>query len=327
MRQNRPTIIDVAERAGASKSLVSLVMRGSSNVSEERRRAVLKAAEELGYRPNAAARSLVRNRSHILGVMVSDFHNPFFAEVLDGVEDAATSADYRALFNTGIGIPDRERQAVETLLQLRTDGVILAGPRIPDDVIAKLAKEVPLVVVGQQMDITGLDVVTNDDRLGASLAVDHLVELGHCDIAHIDGGEGAGAADRRTGYVATMRRHGLTPKVVPGAFNEAGGAKGVTQLAEGRMPTAIFTGNDFAAVAAMQTLDDLGYSIPSDVALVGYDNIAVAALGHIGLTTIDQPRREMGAIAVEMLIERLDGGRQRRRRLVVEPSLVIRTTT
>ena len=166
MRQNRPTIIDVAERAGASKSLVSLVMRGSSNVSEERRRAVLKAAEELGYRPNAAARSLVRNRSHILGVMVSDFHNPFFAEVLDGVEDAATSADYRALFNTGIGIPDRERQAVETLLQLRTDGVILAGPRIPDDVIAKLAKEVPLVVVGQQMDITGLDVVTNDDRLG-----------------------------------------------------------------------------------------------------------------------------------------------------------------
>ena len=142
----RPTIVHVAERAGVSKSLVSLVMRNSPSVSDDKRERVLRAARELDYRPNAMARSLVRQRTYVIGVVISDFSNPFFAEVAQGIEEAALAADYRALFNSGDRVPAREAQALETLLQLRTDGVVLTGPAIEEQVVRKVAKETPLVV-------------------------------------------------------------------------------------------------------------------------------------------------------------------------------------
>jgi DNA-binding LacI/PurR family transcriptional regulator len=329
-RSHHPTIVDVARRAGVSKSLVSLVLRGAPNVSDEKREAVTRAAEEIGYRPNAVARSLVRRRSFVIGVMVSDLHNPYFTEVIDGIEAASRAAGYHALFNSGGRRAAGEADAIDALLQLRTDGVVMAGPVLSAARIAQVAAAVPVVVVARSSRSRAHDSITNDDRMGARLAVDHLVSLGHRAIAHVDGGTGAGSPQRRSGFLRAMARHGLAASatVVRGAFTEDGGRDGVrTILSAGRRPTAVFVGNDLAAVGALDALDEHGLRVPHDVSLVGYDNIALAGLGHIDLTTIDQPRREMGVTAVELLLERRDGGRRDARHLVVPPSLVVRGST
>lgn len=323
-----PTIVDVARAAGVSKSLVSLVMRGSPQVSDQKRRAVLRAAQELSYRPNAVARSLVRKRSNLIGVMLSDLHNPFFVEVVDGIQEEALTAEYHALFNTGGREAAGEAEAIEALLQLRTDGLILASPVLPARQIRASATATPVVLVARPSRWPEVDSVTNDDRAGASLAVGHLVELGHRAIAHIDGGKGAGAAARRAGYKKAMKGHGREPIVVPGEYTEDGGATGVAHLLkERRRPTAIFAANDLAAIGALQALEANGLRVPEDVSLVGYDNTALAGLGHIELTTIDQPRRKIGATAVQLLLDRLAGNRDRARHVLLQPSLVVRRTT
>ncbi|MGH2751811.1 MAG: LacI family DNA-binding transcriptional regulator [Actinomycetota bacterium] len=323
-----PTIVDVARRAGVSKSLVSLVMRGSTQVSDVKRDAVLRAAEELRYRPNAVARSLVRKRSNLIGVMLSDLHNPFFVEVVDGIQQEALAADYHALFNTGGRVAAGEAVAIESLLQLRTDGLILASPILPARQIRAAAAAAPLILVARPSRWPEVDSVTNDDRAGARLAVDHLVELGHTAIAHVDGGRGAGAASRRAGYKDAMKRHGHDPIIVAGEYTEQGGARGVARLLDtGRHPTAIFAANDLAAIGVLQALEEHGLRVPDDVSLIGYDNTALAALGHIDLTTIDQPRREIGSTAVGLLLDRLNGARGRARHVLVQPSLVVRGTT
>jgi DNA-binding LacI/PurR family transcriptional regulator len=327
---SHPTIIDVARRAGVSKSLVSMVMRGAPNVGAERRARVLLAAEELGYRPNAVARSLVRQRTNLVGILLSDLHNPYFTEVVDGIEESVFAAEYRALITSGSRQQAREERALETLLQLRVDGLILAGTVLDSRSIRNAARTCPVVLVARATRASGVDSVVNDDRAGAAMAVDHLISLGHTRITHIDGGAGAGAASRRSGFLAAMRRNGLEreARVVPGDFTEAGGAAGVrTLLASDDPPTAVFVSNDLAAIGALHTLEDAGLYVPEDVSLVGYDNTALAALGHIGLTTIDQPRREMGRTGVDLLLQRVESGRTEPRHLVIAPRLVVRRTT
>jgi DNA-binding LacI/PurR family transcriptional regulator len=328
-KRSHPTIVDVAERAGVSKSLVSLVMRGAPNVSDEKRDAVARAAEEIGYRPNAVARSLVRRRSYVIGVMVSDLHNPYFTEVIDGIEVAARGSGYHALFNSGGRTTAGEAEAIDTLLQLRTDGVVMAGPVLAARRIADVAASVPVVMVARHSRSPAHDSITNDDRMGARLAVEHLVSLGHRAIAHVDGGSGAGAPQRRSGFLEAMAGHGLRgATVVRGAFTEEGGREGVRSLLRGRRrPTALFVANDLAAVGALDALDAHGLLVPEDMSVVGYDNTALAGLGHIDLTSIDQPRREMGEMAVRLLLERRDGDRRDARHLVVPPSLVVRGST
>jgi DNA-binding LacI/PurR family transcriptional regulator len=326
----KPTITDVARRAGVSKSLVSLVMRGADHVSPGRRQAVTKAAAELGYRPNAMARSLVQRRTHIVGVMVSDLHNPFFADIVAGIQDQAVRTGYKVLVNTGNRAAPREADALETLLQLRADGLILAGAVLEDDVILRASHEVPIVLVGREARGASVDSVTNDDRAGAEVAVEHCVSLGHRRIAHIDGGHGAGAPDRRRGYEAAMKRLGLgrLVSVVSGSYTEEGGHSGcLVLLRQNPPPTAIFVSNDLAAIGALNAIEESGLRVPDDVSLVGYDNTSLAALRHISLTTIHQPRLEMGQLALSTLLERVDGGRAQPRRVVLSPSLVVRASS
>jgi DNA-binding LacI/PurR family transcriptional regulator len=329
-RARHPTIVDVARKAGVSKSLVSLALRGDPRVREEKRRAIRRAAEQLGYRPNAVARSLVSRRTHVIGVMLSDLHNQYFVEVVDGIESEAHAAEYRALINTGGRLPEREWDALETLLQLRTDGIILAGTVLPAARILGAASEVPLVLVARSSRSSSVDSVANDDRMGARLAVEHLVSLGHRRLAHVDGGDGAGAQARRRGFLDAVARAGFAADavVVRGDYTESGGSDGVDRLlARGRPPTGVFVANDLAAVGALHALERRGFAVPDDVSVVGYDNTALADLGHIDLTTIDQPRRHLGATAVRLLLERLDTGRRQARHVVLPPRLVVRGTT
>lgn len=324
-----PTILDVAELAGVSKSVVSRVLRGDGAVSSASREAVADAARALGYRPNAVARSLVQGRSYNVGVLVSDLHNVFFAEILDGIDGVAAEAGYHMLIVTGNRDSEAEATALETLLQLRADGVILVGARLGVDPVTAAGRQVPLAVVGTPRRVPRTDSVTNDDVRGAQLAVEHLAGLGHRRIALIDGGDGAGAAARRTGYGEAMRRLGLAGemRVAPGDFTEDGGYAGARGLLAGGVPSAVFASNDQAAVGALTAIEEAGLRVPGDISLVGYDNTALAALRHISLTTIHQPRRRLGEMAMRAVLRRIDRPAARTQRLVLEPELVVRSTT
>lgn len=328
-RSRPPTIKDVAERAGVSKSLVSRVMRGADGVSRRRRDVVLAAAEALGYRPNAAARSLVQQRSYHVGVVVSDLHNPFFAEVMDGIDEVASERGFRTLVATGNRVGEAEAAALETLLELRMDGVVLLAPRLPPTVVARAAGSVPVAIAGAVVRVTGVDVVATDDVRGAELAVEHLVRLGHRRIGMVDGGAGAGAAERRRGYEAAMRRCGLAGhvQIARGDYTEEGGYAGARRLLDGEPPTAIFASNDLAALGALEAIEEAGLAVPAGVSLVGYDNTALASLRHVSLTTVHQPRRQIGEMAMRALLRRIDGAVSRAQRVVLEPRLVARETT
>lgn len=321
----RPTIRNVAERAGVSKSLVSLVMRGSPQVSEGRRQAVLQAARELGYRPNAVARSLVEGRTRLVGAIVADLHNPFFAEFLDGLQQSLHGAGLRMLVGSGRWDPLFAAEAVEAFLEMRVDGLVLLS--VVPETLPEIAASVPVVVVGER-DLAGVDIVVDDDELGVSLAVDHLVRLGHRRIAHIEGAPSTTARYRRAGYQNAMARHGQQILVEPGDFTDKGGHRAAHALLRHEpRPTAIVAPNDLAATGALSAADELGLRVPEDVSVVGYDNTHLAAIRHISLTSVDQPRRDMGKVAAGLLADRVaDPARPPRQSLAV-PHLVVRTTT
>ncbi|MFD0889389.1 LacI family DNA-binding transcriptional regulator, partial [Streptosporangium algeriense] len=301
----RPTIRNVAERAGVSKSLVSLVLRGSPHVSEHRRQAVLQAARELGYRPNAVARSLVEGRTHLVGALVADLHNPFYAEFLDGLQESLHGDGLRLLIGNSQWDPAFEDEAVEAFLELRVDGLVLLGIAPTSETLVEATAYTPTVVVGERdIELGGVDIVVDDDQLGARLAIDHLVELGHRRIAHIEGTRFSSGRFRCEGYLVAMRRHALAPYIMveQGECTEEGGAEAARRLlTRDPRPTAIFAANDTVAIGVLAAAAELGLRVPEDLSVVGYDNVHLAGTQPISLTTVDQPRRAMGRSAAALL--------------------------
>jgi DNA-binding LacI/PurR family transcriptional regulator len=321
---------DVARRAGVSRSLVSLVMRDSPHVSAERRERVRVAAEELGYSPNAMARGLASRQSGMVAVLLNDLHNPFFAETFDGLVEAADAQGYRLLLGAGSDRRQAELTAMRGVLEYRPDGIILVSPRLPSGSIATVAEQVPMVVVGRRVRATGVDSVMTDEVRAARLVIEHLRELGHQRIVHIDGGRGAGASQRRSAYRKAMAAAGLARfvEVLPGDFSEqAGTDAAATLVARRTVPTAVFAANDLVAVGAIDSLERNGYDVPKDVSVVGFDNAFFARLGHVSLTTVDQPRELMGRLALELLTARMRSRRKASELVLTEPGLVVRGTT
>lgn len=317
---------DVAQAAGVSRALVSLVMRNAPNVSDKRRNAVLDAADRLGYRPNAAARSLAERRSNTLGVVVNDLHNTFFADLVDGIHEIAQANGFRLLLNTAWRTDTDEREAIGAFLEYRVDGILVLGPTADGDTLREASRNTPLVTIGSSFP--GVDAVVNDDLRGGEMAAEYLVKLGHRDIVHIDGGNGAGAAHRREGFAGVMESMGLDIRVLPGEFTERSGLAAASRLVEsGSVPTAVFAANDLAAIGLIDALTVAGHPVPESVSVIGYDNTRLARLRHIGLTTVNQPRVEMGRLAAEIVLERLESGRRQAVCHVVTPELVVRETT
>ncbi len=323
----RPTIRNVAERAGVSKSLVSLVLRGSPHVSEHRRQAVLQAARELGYRPNAVARSLVEGRTHLVGALVADLHNPFYAEFLDGLQESLHGDGLRMLIGNSQWDPAFEDEAVEAFLELRVDGLVLLGIAPTSATLIEATSYTPTVVVGERdIELEGVDIVVDDDQLGARLAIDHLVEAGHKRIAHIEGPR----PSRCEGYLVAMRRHSLAPYIMVEAADsseDGGRDAAIALLTRDPRPTAIFAANDVVALGVLSAASELGLRVPEDLSVVGYDNTHLSASNHISLTSVDQPRRAMGRSAATLLSDRItDPGKGARLRQIT-PELIVRRST
>jgi DNA-binding LacI/PurR family transcriptional regulator len=327
----RPTIHDVAARAGVSKSLVSLAMRDSPAVAQASREAILAAAADLGYRPNAAARSLAARASRTVGVLVLDLHNPVFAEILDGVLAGVRARGYSTMVVTGGADPALEVSEIDKLLEFQAEGLVLVSHRLTPRTLRAIAAETPVTVVTRR-DITGpgIDTVCNDDRLGAQSAVDHLISLGHRRIAHISGGDDPVALEREQGYREAMLAAGLAEaiQVVAGRLDDAGGHAAASAALTGpHPPTALFVANDFAAIGAMAAVVDAGLAVPDDVSVVGYDGTSLGALRSISLTSVAQPLTEMGRLAADRLFARIQGRRGRARHLTVDARLVVRGST
>ncbi len=318
---------DVAAKAGVSRALVSLVMRKSPRVSETSRGKVLAAAADLGYRPNQWARNLASGRTNTIGLMLDDLHNPYFTEMAESVAEAASKADLQVLINSGWQRESGQVQAIEALLNLRTDGIILCAPRVDVDEVVEFAAQTPLVCVSCYDRSDRFDTVSNDEAQGTSLIVEHLAELGHERIAYISADRNASGQVRRTGFSNAMMQRGLAPIVIEGDFTEDAGHQAATQLMSLKSPpTAIFAGNDLAAVGVLTHLANIGAKVPDDVSVVGYDDTVLAGIGPISLTTVHQPRQQMGLRAMEILLERIDGRAEAKHELM-QPRLVTRSST
>jgi DNA-binding LacI/PurR family transcriptional regulator len=322
------TMADVAERAGVSRALVSIVFRNAPGASAATRQRVMTAAEELSYRPDARARLLGSSRSRTVGV-VFGLHREFHAEMVERLYQCASGTGYELAL--GAVAPSRpEHTAVRALLDYRCEALVLVGPTLPISEIEELSTRVPVVVVARSLRTAEVDVVRSDDVRGARLAVEHLVGLGHRRIVHLDGGRGPGAAQRRQGYRQAMRRDGLAEevRVVGGGIGAEDGERAAALLwSTAPSPTAVFAFNDHCAAGAIATARSRGLEVPGDLSVVGYDDSQVARLSTIALTTVAQDSDTIARVAMERATGWASGTLEERDELVVPPHLVVRRTT
>jgi DNA-binding LacI/PurR family transcriptional regulator len=321
----RPTLADVAARAGVSTALASIVMREAPGASATTRERVRRAAEEIGYRPDRRARLLRSSRSRLLGVVFGVQH-AFHGDLVSGLYAAAERVGYELALSAVTPGRD-ERRAVAGLLQDRCEALVLLGPSSPTAALADLAARLPVVVVARSVRSAAVDVVRTADAEGMHLAVDHLVALGHRDLVHVDGGRAPGAAERRRGFQEAVRRHGLEARLVAGGPTEDDGAAAARTLLTGPLPDAVTVFNDRCALGVLDELRRAGRAVPGEVGVVGYDDSRIARLASVDLTSVAQDVEQLTTLAVRRSLDRLDGEPAGPRELVVPPRLVVRSTT
>ncbi|MFI0037686.1 LacI family DNA-binding transcriptional regulator [Streptomyces mutabilis] len=323
---------DVASRAGVSRALVSIVFRNQPGASPETRERVLRVADEIGYRPDSAARLLARGRSRTLGVMLT-VHQPFQADLVEGIYPEAERLGYDVLLSANAPGRD-EAKAIESLLSHRCGALILLGPGSDAADLDALGRRTVAVSVGRHVPGAHVDSVRTAEGKGVRQAIDHLVECGHRRIVHVDGGRGPGSAERRRAYRAAMRRHGLEAeiRVLPGDHTESSGIDAGRLLAAERdrgtpLPTAVLAGNDRCAMGVLISFTRTGIDVPGDVSLVGYDDSHLSHLMPVGLTTVRQDAVLMAEHAVRFAVERLENADLKPREAVLDPKLVVRGTS
>jgi DNA-binding LacI/PurR family transcriptional regulator len=319
---------DVAAAAGVSTALVSIVLRGAPGASAETRAKVFATAEQLGYRTNRTASLMKLRRTKHLGLTMH-VRNAFHAELVEGIQSAADDAGYEIVLAIITG-SQTEQRAVDTLLAFRCESLILLGSELSATQLRDLAQQVPVVLIGRRATLDGVSVVRSADHRGQALLVDHLADLGHRDITHVDGGNHPIAADRRRGYRTAMRRRGLSSyiRVLTGGQTEGDGRRAAAELMRlNQLPTAVCAFNDHCALGLIDALTRAGMHIPGECSVTGYDNSPVAGLAAIDLTSVSQEAAELARSAVRAAIIRLEEPVQDRAETVLEPRLVPRSTT
>ena len=326
------SIKDVAREAGVSTATVSHVINNTRFVSDVVRARVLDAVERCGYYPNAHARSLASGRSRTLGLVISDISNPFFPELVKSIEAAAFEHGYDTILSSTNYDPERTSQYVRRLIERKVAGVMLMTSELDTSLIAELA--------GRQVSVVFLDLGEPGPHMsnlrvnyeaGIDEAIRHLVSLGHRRISFVCGPERLRSAARRLeAFRASVKKYlpDARARIHEGDFKIEGGARAAREILSGRgRPTAVVCANDMMALGAMDEFRAAGQRIPGDVSIVGYDDIAFAALSEPKLTTVCLPRAELGRRAVEALMATLSHPDQQGAEVNVMTHLVVRNST
>lgn len=309
------TVYDVARAAGVSIATVSRALNGQPGVSLETADRVRALAVDLGYSPNEIARSLVAKMTRTIGLLVPDITNPFFPELIKGVQTAADERNHTLLLADSSDRPEKILRDVAVLRRKQVDGLILVSEISAELGLAEAVGDLPVVALDRPLGVPGAATIGVDHEAGAHAAVSHLIELGHTRIAHVAGPPTiAVSAHRRAGWERALREHGLEPDpalVEPGNFDEEGGfAAGLRLLDRTDDVTAVFAANDFTAVGILAACRERGVVVPEDLSVIGFDGIALARYTAPTLTTIAQPIYELGRRAGEVLIEAIGEGRR-----------------
>lgn len=331
----RVTSHDVARLAGVSRTTVSLVLNDvpGARISPETRRRVLEAARQLGYRPNAAARSLASQRALTVGLVLCHppehvYTDPFLPQVILGISGVLRDTDYRLLVE-----PAPDPQGTDYLAlaeEKRIDGFLISGPRVDDTALLKLQQDkFPVVLLGHLpgVDLPSVDV---DNTRAAYTAVQHLIRLGHRRIGIITNGplRYTASQERLAGYRTALERHDIPfdpDLVVEGEFTAASGERAIQRLLQVQpRPTAVFAASDTVAMGVLRVLREAGISVPEEMAVVGFDDIPLAAYVDPPLTTVRLPAYELGREAARLLLAIVERGEAPRQRVLLETSLVVR---
>jgi LacI family transcriptional regulator len=327
------TMNDVAKAANVSIATVSHVINGTRFVSAERVERVHEAMRELGYVPDATARSLRIGRTDTIGLVVPDNSNPFFAALARWIEEAGFESGYTTILANSNERPDREHRYVSTLVSKRVDGLILSPSRGDHGTLSRLLQNanIPVVVVDRDAALPNADVVLYDNEGGSFEATRYLLELGHTRIGCVAGpADASSATERVTGFRRAIAEAGLPEQLVVEAdFHFTGGREATARLLDtGQQFTALFAANDLMAAGTIRELEARGIAVPDDVSVIGFDDAPLAEMISPALTTMRQPLQEMAHAAVSLLLSRVtsgDGGAPVRK--VLATSLVIRDST
>lgn len=323
------SIVDVAKKSGLSVVTVSRVLNGAGTVRETNRQKVLDAIKELDYRPNAAARSLASGKTGIIGLIVTTLQDSFFDAVVKELNEVLALHGYFLAISVTPGIGSNENHYL--IQEDRVDGLILLSPVEEDNYIVELKRRgIPYVLIDNQQEGNDAYSVTIDNFKGGYTAASHLLELGHTSIAHLCGQQMfRSTRERRSGFLQALQEKGLEPfEIVDGNFEiSMGYDTGRRWLQEGRLPTAVFAGDDNIALGLINALMEAGISVPEQVAIVGYDDHYIASQLRPHLTTLRQPADKIGLAAADMLLRRISGTMKRGASVRIDPELIVREST
>lgn len=325
------TIKDIAKVAKVSYATVSRALSGHPEVSEKTKQRIRKLAKEMGYTPNAIAKGLVTRNTHTLGLIVPDITNPFFPEVAQGIEDYANRHGYQVFLCNSSWQLEREKEYLKTLYGKRVDGIVVApSSNYVEHLVAKSYKDVPIVFAAYRPTVEGCNYVVTDDYKSAELAVGYLLKLGHRKIAFIGGPESDSTnKGRLEGYTDMLLKNGIPfhrSYIKHGQFKQKSGYELTKEvLLESELPTAILAGNDIIALGVIQAIEEFGLKVPDNISVIGFDDISFASLDKVQLTTVFQPKYQIGELCVDILLQIIKGSNQPIQK-ILEPTLVIRKT-
>jgi len=329
------TLEDIARLVGLSTSTVSRALNNKPDVHPRTREKVIRVAERLGYTPNSIARSLKYKKTKTIGVIIADISNPFFAAVVAGIEDEVRKKNYNIILCSSNEEYEREEEAIMVLLRQRVDGLLITPTqRESKDILHIKSLTVPFVLIGRHFSSIETNYVITDDVLGGFLATDHLLERGHRKILFINAPlHISSAKERLEGYKQALLKYGVEfdeklVKIAPNAKMIDAYKIAKKVLSQKLDFTAVFTFSDFLAIGVIKALYENGLKVPRDIAIVGYDDIEFSSALEVPLTTVRQPKYELGKEATNILIEKILKGKSNRvYKRVVKPELIIRSSS
>ena len=314
MEKKNYTIVNIANLSGFSKSTVSKVIRNKPYVKKSTKEKIQNIINEIGYHPDEVARSLVSKKNmNFIGLIVSDINNSFFSEIALGVESEAKKRGYNVILCNTNYLKEEESKYIDILIRNRATGLLLATPTLDDNNIEELlAKNFPFVLITRKVRGVDSNIVSVNHYKAAKMAVNYLIKRGHREIAHFTVKENTiGVVNRLKGYKAALKENDIKFNkgfIFKNKISKIEGGYKLAQkmLASADRPTAVFASDDLLAIGALDYFLEKGYKIPNDLSIMGYDNIKITSLKSINLTTVHQPKFEIGVKSVEILFEQIN---------------------